>query len=66
MKKQHAITQDYFERLVMYAQKLMQFFEARRNQRKVRAFHIDCGDLSPHIRKDIGLDHDNNNTHHRL
>jgi hypothetical protein len=58
MKKQHAITQDYFERLVMCAQKVMQFFEARRNQRKVRAFHIDTRDISPHIRKDIGLNHD--------
>lgn len=58
MKKQHAITQDYFERLVMGAQKVMQFFEARRKQRKVRAFQIDTRDISPHIRKDIGLGND--------
>ena len=57
MKKQHAITQDYFERLASLFQMMMKFVEARSNKRKIRAIYMDA-ELSAHIRKDIGLDYD--------
>lgn len=57
MKKQQALTQDSFERLVALFQVALKFLEARSKKRKVRAIYMDA-ELSTHIRKDIGLDHD--------
>lgn len=58
MKKQHAISEQYFERLGLMFQELLKRIEARRKIRTVRTSFLDVGDLSPHIRKDIGIEHE--------
>ncbi len=57
MKKQHALSEQYFERLGRVVQFLLNNLEARRKKREIRALYMNAGDISPHIRKDIGLDH---------
>jgi hypothetical protein len=59
MKKQHALSEQYFERLGRLVQILLDRLEARRKRKAVRAYYLNAGDLSAHIRKDIGLDHAN-------
>ena len=55
MRKQHALTQDFFERLGSFTQVIFEFLEARRKKLIVRAHILNAEDLSPHLRKDVGL-----------
>jgi len=58
MKKQHALSEQYFERLGRVVKAMLNNIEARRNKRIIRALYLNVGDLSPHLQKDIGLDHE--------
>ncbi|MCZ4273046.1 hypothetical protein [Maritalea porphyrae] len=57
MKKQHALSEQYFERLGRIVREILKNIEARRKRRAIRAHYLNAVDLSPHIKKDIGLDH---------
>ncbi len=60
MKKQHAISEQYFERLVRYMQVFLHHIEARQKRKLARAYYLGVGDLSRHMRKDIGLSDERN------
>ncbi|MGJ8528262.1 hypothetical protein [Maritalea sp.] len=60
MKKQHAISEQYFERLGRFGQVFLNYIEARQKRKLVRAYYLGAGELSPHIRKDIGLSDERN------
>lgn len=57
MKKQHALSEQYFERLGRVLRLLLKSIEARRKRNEIRALYMNASDLSPHLSKDIGLDH---------
>lgn len=58
MRKQQALTEHYFERLGQYVSVFLNYIEARRKRKSIRAIYLDGGEFSAHIRKDIGLDHE--------